>query len=448
MTTRPLRTIAALVACLSLVSVSCGRDDTADGGDTTTPTNADGGGTKAFIDPAKDCPDYQGTKGISGDTITLGTVRPASGPYAIYDTVTKGIEAYFKAANSKGGIEAGDGKKYKVNLLKEDDAYDPSKTPAVVDKLVKQDGVFALVGDIGTETNLAVRQTLNQACVPNIALATGSTLWGDANTYPWYIAGLPSYATEARAFLEYLTKTDPEATIAILAQNDDFGEAYGKAIKKFIADTGSKMKVVAEETYDPSSGGTTEGATTKLAGSNADVFFVGIGGTQCSKTLTFIPATWKPKTYVSITCSGGLSLSLAGAKAEGVYTTQATLDAGVKSDQSNPKVQQFITDGKAQGLTDQDLSGGIVAAGWGFASIFAEGLKQAKTVDRAGVMNALYSLDKANFGLARDEAEATTDGGKDPWILESLRVVQRTNGDWTEVAPMTDYNGKSSSFAG
>jgi len=243
MTTRPLRTIAALVACLSLVSVSCGRDDTADGGDTTTPTNADGGGTKAFIDPAKDCPDYQGTKGISGDTITLGTVRPASGPYAIYDTVTKGIEAYFKAANSKGGIEAGDGKKYKVNLLKEDDAYDPSKTPAVVDKLVKQDGVFALVGDIGTETNLAVRQTLNQACVPNIALATGSTLWGDANTYPWYIAGLPSYATEAHAWIEYLKESNPKAKIALLYQDDDFGQAYEKAIKKAIK--GTDITIVA-----------------------------------------------------------------------------------------------------------------------------------------------------------------------------------------------------------
>lgn len=455
MTTRPpLRTVAALLACLSLVAVACGRDDKAADDTGSTPTTAGTSGSKAFIDPAQDCPDYKGTQGISGDTITIGTVRPASGPYAIYDTVTKGIETFFKAANAKGGIKAGDGKTYKVNLIKEDDEYDPSKTPAVVDKLVNQDGVFALVGDIGTETNLAVRQTLNQACVPNIALATGSPQWGESDKYPWYIAGLPSYATEARAFLDYLTTTDPEAKIAILAQNDDFGQAYTKAIKKFIADTGSKMSVVAEESYDPSSGGTTEGATTKLAGSGADVFFVGIGGTQCAKTLTFMPETWKPKTYVSITCSVSLSMALAGPKAQGVYSTQATLDPGSKTDQANPKIQQFFTDGRAQGLTDQELSGGIVAAGWGFASVFAEGLKHAKTVDRAGVMNALYSLDKVNFGLARDGTEGSTDGSKDPWIIESLRVVQRevdpsgTGGDWKEVAPMTSFNGKSSSFAG
>jgi len=450
MTTRPLRMLVALLACLAFVAASCGRDDEADGGgdggtDTTAPVD---GESKPFINPDEDCADYQGTAGISGDTITVGTVRPASGPYAIYDTVTKGIEAYFKAANAKGGIEAGDGKKYQVNLLKEDDAYDPSKTPDLVKKLVEQDNVFALVGDIGTETNLAVRQYLNEKCVPNIALATGSTNWGDAAKYPWYIAGLPSYATEARAFLDYLETTKPEAKIAILAQNDDFGLAYGKAIKQYIADTGSKMTIVGEESYDPSSGGTTEGATAKLAGTGADVFFVGIGGTQCSKTLTFIPATWKPMTYVSITCSGKLSLSLAGGKDEGVYTAQATLDTGSAADQANPKVQQLFTDGRAQGLTDAELSGGIVAAGWGFASIFAEGLKQADTVDRAGVMNALFSLDSANFGLQRDGTTTSTDGGDDPWIVESIRIVQRTGGDWTEVAPMTDYNGKSSSFAG
>ena len=127
------------------------------------PTAASGTQTKAFIDPKADCSDYKPTAGIDGDTITIGTVRPASGPYSIYDTVTKGIEKYFAAANAKGGIKAGDGKTYKVNLLKEDDGYDPGRTPALVKKLVEQDGVFGLVGDIGTETNLAVRQYLDDS---------------------------------------------------------------------------------------------------------------------------------------------------------------------------------------------------------------------------------------------------------------------------------------------
>ena len=346
------------------------------------------------------------------------------------------------------GIQAGDGKKYKVNLIKEDDAYDPSKTPDVVKKLVDQEGVFALVGDIGTETNLAVRDYVNRKCVPSIALATGSTQWGDAAKYPWYIAGLPSYATEARAFLDYLEKTKPDATIAILAQNDDFGAAYGKAIKKYIADTGSKMQVVAEESYDPSAGGTTEGATTKLASSNADVFFVGIGGTQCSETLTFIPATWKPMTYVSITCSGKTAMALTQGKDEGLYSAQATLDVGTTADQSNPKVQEFFTEGAAQGLDQNTLEGGIAAAGWGFGALFVRGLELTKTVDRAAIMNTLYSLKDQNFGLMRDDAVANTNGADDPWVLEDLRIIKRSGGQWAEASPLVSYDGKSNSFAG
>jgi hypothetical protein len=153
-------------------------------------------------------------------------------------------------------------------------------------------------------------------------------------------------------------------------------------------------------------------------------------------------------TYVSITCSGKTALSLANGHDNGIYTVQATLDPGAASDQSNPKVQQFMTDGAAQGVSQADLQGGIVSAGWGFASIFAEGLEQTKDVSRAGIMNALYNLKKVNFGLLRDGAEASTNGSTDPWLLESLRVVQRTNGDWTQVQPLTDYNGKSNSLAG
>jgi len=435
-----------MVSCVALAAVACGRSDSSSS--TTTAGGKSANNAKAFINPSSDCTNYKGTTGISGDTITIGTVYPASGPYAIYSPVTTGIEKYFAAANSKGGIKAGDGKRYKVNVLKEDDGYDPSRTPTAVKKLVEQEGVFALVGDIGTETNLAVRQYLNDNCVPDIALATGSTEWGQAAKYPWYIAGLPSYATEADAFMDFLNKQKPDATIAVLKQNDDFGDGYDKAIKKYIAANGNKMKIVGEQSYDPTSGQTTEAATTALASTKADAFFVGIGGLQCPQTLGFMPSDWKPMTYVSITCSGKTALSLAAGHDVGIYTTQATYDPGAASDQTNPKVQQFMTDAAAQGVSQADMQGGIVSAGWNFAAIFAAGLEQTKDVSRAGIMNALYSLNKVNFGLLRDGSEASSNGAKDPWLLESLRVVQRTNGDWTQVQPLTDYNGKSNSLAG
>lgn len=437
---------AALLAVVTLAAAACGgRDDDSSSGTTTTAKGGSAEST-AFIDPSVDCTDYQGTQGVTGDTIKIGTVRPATGNFAIYDQVTTGLDAYVKSVNDSGGVKAGDGKSYKLELVKEDDAYDPAKTPALVKKLVEQDQVFALVGDIGTETNLAVRDYLNDKCVPNIALATGSPQWGNNKQYPWYIAGLPSYAAEANAWVEYLKKSNPDAKIALLYQDDDFGQAYEKAIKKAIE--GTDITIVDEQSFNPLSGTTTEAAVTKLSQSDADTFIVGIGGTPCPKTLSLIPETWKPTTIVSVTCAGKTALSLAGGKDQGVIAAQATLDPSDPTDASNPKVQEFMTKGAAAGLTQDQMLGGITSVGWGFGALFAKAVEESKTVDRADVMNTLWSMDDQNFGLLRDEITVNTDGTKDPWLLEGFRIVQREGTGWKELSPVTNFEGKSNGFAG
>lgn len=435
---------AALVAVTTIAATACGgRDDKSGSATTTTGKETE---NAAFIDPAVDCTDYQGTQGITGDTIKIGTVRPASGPYAIYDQVTAGLDGFVKSVNSSGGVKAGDGKQYKLELIKEDDGYDPARTPALVKKLVEQDQVFALVGDIGTETNLSVRDYLTQKCVPNISLATGSPQWGNNKQYPWYIAGLPSYATEAHAWIEYLKKANPKAKIALLYQDDDFGKAYEQAIKKAIK--GTDITIVGEQSYNPLSGTTTEAATTKLSQSGGDTFIVGIGGTPCPKTLTFVPDTWKPATFVSVTCAGKTAMSLAGGKDQGVLAAQATLDPSDPADQSNPRVKEFVAQASAAGLSQDQIDGGISGPGWGFGAVFALGLQEAKTVDRAGVMNALWSIKDKNFGLLRDEITVNTDGTKDPWLIEGFRIVQREGTGWKELSPVQNWEGQSNSFAG
>jgi len=441
-----LATTAALLAVVTLAATACGgRDDDSGSGSTTTAKEGDSS-SAAFIDPSVDCTDYQGTEGINGDTIKIGTVRPASGTYAIYDQVTTGLNAWVTYVNQSGGLKAKDGKSYKLELIKEDDAYDPAKTPALVKKLVEQDKVFALVGDIGTEPNLSVRDYLNEKCVPNIALATGSTQWGNNKQYPWYIAGLPSYATEAHAWIEYLKESNPKAKIALLYQDDDFGQAYEKAIKKAIK--GTDITIVAEQGFNPLGGTTPEAAVTKLSQSDADTFIVGLGGTPCPTSLKLKPDTWNPATIVSVTCAGKTALSLAGGKDQGVIAAQATYDPSDPADAQVPAVQQFRKDATAAGLTEQQIDGGITGPGWGFGSLFGLGIENAETLDRAGVMNALWSLDTDSFGLVRDGVTVITDGTEDPWAIEGFRIVQREGDGWKELSPITNWEGESNSFAG
>jgi hypothetical protein len=63
-------------------------------------------------------------------------------------------------------------------------------------------------------------------------------------------------------------------------------------------------------------------------------------------------------------------------------------------------------------------------------------------------MNTLYSLEDANFGLLRDEITVNTDGSEDPWAIEGFRISQRNaEGGWTELAPVTNFEGQSNGFA-
>jgi branched-chain amino acid transport system substrate-binding protein len=435
-----------LALALSLTAAACGRDDdSSDGGDGTTTTAGDGESV-AFIDPDNDCTEYEGTAGVEGNTIKIGTIRPESGPYSIYDQVTAGMEAYFKAANEAGGIQAGDGKKYQIELIKENDEYDPAKTPPLARKLVEQDKVFALVGVIGTENNKSIRDYLNDKCVPNIGLATGSTEWGRANEYPWYISALPSYAAEANAWIDYIKDTDPDAKIALLYQDDDFGLGYKKAIEKAI--DGTDLTLVAEESFNPLAGGTTEAAVTKLSQSGADVFIVGIGGSPCPRTLSFMPDNWKPMTFISVTCASKTALSLAGGKDQGVFMAQPTLDPADPADATNPKITEFKERAAVGGLSADQIEGGISSPGWGFAAFFAKGLELAPKVDRATVMNTLYSLEDANFGILRDEVTVNTDGADDPWAIEGFRIVQREGEGWTQKTEVVNKEGQSNAMAG
>ena len=117
--------LLALGTTMVLGAAACGRSDTTSEGDTegttngsSTETSTGGEAGGAFINPDEDCDAYEGTKGIEGDTIKVGTVRPAQGPYVIYDTITVGLESYFKFVNEKGGVKGGDGRATRSNWSK------------------------------------------------------------------------------------------------------------------------------------------------------------------------------------------------------------------------------------------------------------------------------------------------------------------------------------------
>jgi branched-chain amino acid transport system substrate-binding protein len=178
------------------------------------------------------------TPGVTATEIRLGNTMPYSGPASAYGTIGRSISAMWQRANDAGGFAG-----RRVNFITYDDGYSPPKTVEQVRRLVEEDRVAALFATLGTPTNSAIVRYVNQKKVPHLFLATGASKWGDYQEHPWTIGWQPSYITESQVYAKYILKQKPDAKIAILYQNDDFGKDYLRGVKDVLKD-GYDQKVV------------------------------------------------------------------------------------------------------------------------------------------------------------------------------------------------------------
>jgi branched-chain amino acid transport system substrate-binding protein len=123
----------------------------------------------------------------------------------------------------------------------------------------------------GAACNSAIQIYVNQKQVPHLFLGTGGDKFGDYQHYPWTMGFQPSYRTEAQIYAKYILKEKPNAKIAILYQNDDFGKDYPAEMKDVLGDNFEKMAVTASyKTTDP----TIDSQLTSLRTAGADVLLV------------------------------------------------------------------------------------------------------------------------------------------------------------------------------
>jgi branched-chain amino acid transport system substrate-binding protein len=181
--------------------------------------------------------------GASDTEIKLGNTWPFSGPASPTSPIQHQMAGYFAMINDQGGIN---GRKIKFMAL--DDGYSPPKTVELTRRLVEQDQVLLMYGQLGTPTNVAVRPYLNSRKVPQLFVTTGSTSLIDPKKYPWTMGFAASYAVESTAFAKYILAERPNAKIGILFQDDDFGSDH---MDPFLAALGEKAKtmVVAKVSY-------------------------------------------------------------------------------------------------------------------------------------------------------------------------------------------------------
>lgn len=182
--------------------------------------------------------------GVSDTEIRIGQTVPYSGPISSLSRFGRIEAAYLKMINAAGGVNG-----RKVTLISLDDAFTPAKTVQQTRKLVEDDDVLAIVGSIGTPTNLAVAKYLNSKQIPQILLLASTPKLDDPENLPWTTTFMMPQPAETRIYAEYLLKAKPDAKIAVIYQNDDLGKGNLAGFKAALAARASTM-VVAEAAYD------------------------------------------------------------------------------------------------------------------------------------------------------------------------------------------------------
>ena len=325
--------------------------------------------------------------GATDTEIKIGNIMPYSGPASAYGVIGKTEAAYFKMINAEGGING-----RKINFVSYDDGYSPPKAVEQARKLVESDEVLLVFNPLGTPSNTAIQKYLNAKKVPQLFVATGATKWHDPKNFPWTMGWQPSYQSEARIYAKYLIKEKPNAKIAILFQNDDFGKDYLKGLKDGLGAKGSM--IIAEESYETTEP-TIDSHIVKLKSTGADTF-ISITtpkfAAQAIKKLAEIE--WKPLHIVSnVSASVGGVMKPAGFEnAQGILSAAYAKDGADPQWDNDPGMKKFFAF-LDKYYPDGDKRDGSLVFGYGVAQTLAKVIEMCgDNLTRENVMKQAASL--------------------------------------------------------
>ena len=181
--------------------------------------------------------------GVLADKIVFGQAAALEGPAsALGQNMKMGLEAAFAEINKAGGVKG-----RKLELKSVDDGYEPTKSIEAVKKLLEQDKVFAIAGAVGTPTAAATQPIATAAGAPFIGAFTGAEFLREPYK-PLVMNIRASYFQETEAMVEHLTKDLGASKIAIMYQDDAFGQAGLAGVRKALEKR--QMQLAGEGTFE------------------------------------------------------------------------------------------------------------------------------------------------------------------------------------------------------
>ncbi len=376
------------------------------------------------------------TPGVTSKSVTIGGTFPLTGPAAAYAPIALGMKAYFSYINARRGPDGKRGVGGRQIIWKYyDDGYNPANTVQLTRRLVEQDKVFATVGQLGTEHNLAVRSYLNQAKVPQTLVSTGASYWGlQGKEYPWTIGWQPDYIAEGRIYGQHIKANFNGKKIAVLYQNDDYGKDYLYGVRAALGKNYADANIVAQEGFEVTA---TSVATqmTRIRASGATIFVLlatptpTIRAYATGKALGFNPE----QIYLNSVSATAAFLNIAVGAAGAPYVN-GSLSVAYLKDPANPEwnndaAMKLYRQIMAKYAPAANANNGLYLYGVAKAEAFVQALTAAgKNPTRASLMAALTTMNTTNKFALPGVKEKT--GKSDRFVISQMQLIRYTHPDW------------------
>jgi len=264
--------------------------------------------------------------GVSADTIVFGQAAVLEGPASALGVgMRTGLQAAFDEVNAKGGVHG-----RKLQLISENDGYEPDRAIAATKKLIEDNKVFALIGAVGTPTTAATVPIAQTKGVPFIGPFSGAAFLRAPDLHN-VVNIRASYAAEAEAWIKHLTEDLRVRSIAIFYQDDAFGRDGLAGVKAALDKR--HMELTAEGTFERNTRAVGSALRTLKRTEPEAVVMVGTYG-PCAEFIKLAHKSGFDPIFVNISFVGASSLAKElGPEGKGVIVSQVVpfpWDASVK----------------------------------------------------------------------------------------------------------------------
>ena len=382
---------AALLALVALAatSISCG-DDSEVPQTTPEPTAATQGSPAPVSSPPS-------SHGIYDDHIVFGQSAAFSGPaQALGNGMRAGILAAFKEANDAGGVHGRN-----VELVSLDDTYEPEAAATNTVRLIEEEDVFALIGEVGTPTSRSATPVAAEAGVPFIAPFTGAEFLRN-DSWDNILNLRASYYQETEEMVARLTQDLGIERIGVLYQDDSFGRAGYRGATLALERRG--MKPVSIGLYPRNTTAVKTSLLDLMGGSPEAIIMIG-AYRPVAAFITWARHTGLDPIFMTVSFVGSNALAEElGPVGTGVYVTQVV---PFPTDSSLPVVEAYLSALNAYDPTT--IPGFVSLEGYLAGRLAIAGLERCgRDVDRTCFLEAMYGagyIDIDGFMLRYDNAD-------------------------------------------